>query len=55
MSHEDQPIFSVDVHPDGTRFATAGQDHRIKLWSLPPVLDIPSEQDVLRSRVRVGI
>jgi len=21
----DKPIFSIDVHPDGTRFATAGQ------------------------------
>tara|TARA_B100000524_G_C23544483_1_gene332487 strand:- start:70 stop:180 length:111 start_codon:yes stop_codon:yes gene_type:complete len=25
VSHDGQPIFSVHVHPDGSRFATAGQ------------------------------
>ena len=45
VSHDGQPIFSVDVHPDGTRFATAGQDHAIKIWALAPVLDEASEQD----------
>ena len=45
VSHESQPIFSVDVHPDGTRFATAGNDHRIKLWSLKPCMDEAAEHD----------
>ena len=45
VSHDGQPIFSVDVHPDGTRFATAGQDGSVKLWSLAPVLDEKSEDD----------
>ena len=45
VSHDGQPIFSVDVHPDGTRFATAGQDGTIKIWALAPVLDKASEQD----------
>lgn len=25
VSHDGNPIFSVDIHPDGTRFATGGQ------------------------------
>lgn len=33
------PIFSIDVHPGGTRFATAGADHKVKVWSLLPLLD----------------
>ena len=45
VSHDAQPIFSVDVHPDGTRFATAGNDHRIKLWSLRPCVDEAAEKD----------
>ena len=39
VAHEGQPIFSVDVHPDGTRFATAGQDNLVKVWALGPVID----------------
>ncbi|KAL9185695.1 hypothetical protein ACHAXT_003472 [Thalassiosira profunda] len=27
------PIYSVDVHPDGTRFATAAGDGTVKIWS----------------------
>lgn len=38
-------IFSVDVHPDGTRFATAGNDVSIKLWSLKPCVDEEAEAD----------
>ena len=35
------PIFSIDVH--GTRFATAGSDHKVKVWNLLPVLDVQQE------------
>ena len=45
VSHDEQPIFSVDVHPDAFRFATAGNDHRIKLWSLRPCIDEAAEND----------
>ena len=45
VTHDGQPIFSVDIHPDGTRFVTAGQDHAIKLWSMAPVLEESSEKD----------
>lgn len=35
-----KPIFSVDIHPDGTRFATGGQGEdsgRVTIWNLGPV------------------
>lgn len=28
------PMYSVDVHPDGTRFATAAGDGTVKIWSV---------------------
>ena len=28
------PVYSCDVHPSGTRFATAGGDGRVKIWGL---------------------
>eukprot|EP00967_Tisochrysis_lutea_P047518 scaffold57857_cov31-Tisochrysis_lutea.AAC.1 len=45
VSHDGQPIFSIDVHPDRSRFATAGQDHQVKLWALKPVIDPDAESD----------
>jgi len=29
--------YSVDAHPDGTRFATGGADGKVRLWSIRPV------------------
>lgn len=43
----DKPIFSIDVHPDGTRFATGGQGDdsgRVVIWSLAPLIS-----DILRN------
>ena len=36
VSHGDgvAPIFSVDVHPDGNRLASAGGDGTVVLWSV---------------------
>lgn len=31
------------MHPSGTRFATAGSDHKVKIWNLLPVADARQE------------
>ncbi|XP_061383156.1 protein HIRA homolog [Danaus plexippus] len=41
VNHEDKPIFSVDIHPTGKRFATGGQggdSGRVVVWNLNSVL-----------------
>ncbi|CAL8247846.1 unnamed protein product [Merluccius merluccius] len=41
VSHNGKPIFSVDIHPDGTKFATGGQGEdsgKVMIWNMAPVL-----------------
>lgn len=41
-----KPIFSIDIHPDGTRFATGGQGNdtgRVVIWNLLPVISQEAE------------
>lgn len=42
-------IFSVDLHPDGSRFATGGQGQdssgRVVVWNLKPVVHDKYEDD----------
>ncbi|XP_053626132.1 protein HIRA homolog isoform X2 [Plodia interpunctella] len=48
VNHEDKPIFSVDIHPAGKRFATGGQggdSGRVVVWNLNSVLDESVEVD----------
>lgn len=43
-----KPIFSVDIHPKGGRFATGGQGGsggRIVIWNIGPVLNENEESD----------
>lgn len=44
----EKPIFSVDIHPKGGRFATGGQgadSGRVVVWNLAPVLSQKAELD----------
>ncbi|KAF8766544.1 Protein HIRA like protein [Argiope bruennichi] len=48
ISHDGHPIFSVDIHPDGSRFATGGQGAdtgRIVIWNMSPIVDESDEKD----------
>ena len=43
IASEDRPIFALDVHPDGTRFATGGigadsATGRVAIWNMQPLL-----------------
>jgi len=40
VTHDDNAIFSIDIHPDGSRFATGGQGDnsgRVAIWNMSPL------------------
>uniref|UniRef100_A0A0D9XGY2 Protein HIRA n=1 Tax=Leersia perrieri TaxID=77586 RepID=A0A0D9XGY2_9ORYZ len=37
IRHEGLQIFSIDIQPGGTRFATGGGDQKIRIWSMKSV------------------
>ncbi|KNC51818.1 TUP1 split protein 1 HIRA enhancer [Thecamonas trahens ATCC 50062] len=39
VNHGGNPIFSIDIHPSATRFATGGSDRNVKIWSMVPFVD----------------
>ncbi|XP_069025450.1 protein HIRA isoform X2 [Embiotoca jacksoni] len=48
VSHNGKPIFSVDIHPDGTKFATGGQGEdsgKVMIWNMGPVLRDEDEKN----------
>ncbi|XP_029018283.1 protein HIRA isoform X2 [Betta splendens] len=48
VSHNGKAIFSVDIHPDGTKFATGGQGEdsgKVMIWNMAPVLREEDEKN----------
>ena len=45
VSHSGKHIYSIHIHPDGTRFATCGHDEKIKVWSTKALKDISKEKN----------
>lgn len=47
VGHDGNPIFSIDIHPDGTRFATGGQGPekcgRVIIWNMAPIVSTKDE------------
>ncbi|KAG0051915.1 HIR complex subunit [Gryganskiella cystojenkinii] len=44
------PIYSLHVHPDGTRLVTGAQDAKVKIWNLEPILNADEDQDAEAKR-----
>ena len=48
VSADGHALMSIDIHPDGTRFATGGQGTdcgRVCIWNLKPILDADAAKD----------
>jgi len=51
VSHEGRPLFSIDLHPDGSRFAIGGQGDdsgMVTIWNMAPV---KNEEDEMNENV----
>lgn len=53
VNHNGRPIFSLDIHPDGTRVATGGQgtdSGRVVIWNMSPIIneDIELKENIPR-------
>lgn len=45
------PLYSLDIHPNGSRLATSGSDHKVKIWRLAAVLNVKAEANNKTSRL----
>ena len=45
------PLYSLDIHPNGSRLATSGSDHKVKIWRLAAVLNVKAEASSKTSRL----
>jgi len=48
VAQDDHPIFSIDIHPAGGKFATGGQGDdcgRVTVWNLAPILNPKLQKD----------
>ena len=44
-------LYGLDISPNGERFATAGEDHKVRIWALRPVLHEAAEGDASQPRL----
>lgn len=48
VSADGHALMSIDIHPDGTRFATGGQGTdcgRVCIWNMKPIIDANAAKD----------
>ena len=48
VAQDDHPIFSIDVHPSGAKFATGGQGDdcgRVTVWNMAPIINSKLQKD----------
>ena len=48
VTQDDHPIFSIDIHPAGGKFATGGQGDdcgRVTVWNLAPIVNPKLQKD----------
>nr|PNR26189.1 hypothetical protein PHYPA_030763 [Physcomitrium patens] len=45
LRHAGLQIFSVDTQPNGLRFATAGGDHKVRIWNMKPLAEKETDSD----------
>uniref|UniRef100_H2YBG8 Protein HIRA n=1 Tax=Ciona savignyi TaxID=51511 RepID=H2YBG8_CIOSA len=48
VTHDEKPVFSIDIHPDESRFATGGQGDggssgKVIIWNMTPVVNEKEE------------
>ena len=48
VAQDDHPIFSIDIHPAGGKFATGGQGDdcgRVTVWNMAPIVNPKLQKD----------
>ncbi|KAH9573919.1 hypothetical protein CY35_01G027300 [Sphagnum magellanicum] len=45
LRHAGLQIFSLDIQPSGLRFATAGGDHKVRIWNMKPLAERDADSD----------
>lgn len=51
LRHEGLQIFSVDIQPGGHRFATAGGDHKVRIWDIKYLSHKEADPDPASSKL----
>eukprot|EP00250_Pteridium_aquilinum_P005363 c15474_g1_i1 orf=816-3749(+) len=51
LRHEGLQIFSIDIQPSGQRFATAGGDHKVRIWDMKYLSHTEADADSAPSKL----